>query len=686
VDPLQQKAGGEEPLGPETDEEPGIDVHGNTSVRGEMLPTSLSADDTIRRDPRKRTAWIVRRGRGQVKERRRIVLDRRAPHPKDGFIMIGPTAGGTARHSVGDWVTARQRLLLPAGLLLIGLCYLNGLDSTASYHIDESYYLVSGLTMVETGTYLYPVYEGRPRFQKPILPYWAVSIAYLLLGPGLAAARAPSLVAALLTILLTYRLGCLLWGSRPAALLSALALAANVMFFTFARLSLTDMLLTLMMTAALHFFARWFFEEPRRRVFRTLAVLSMAVAVMVKGPLGLIIPLGTISLFLAWRHGRTAPSLLVGLFSPGSLLLFLLVTLPWPLAMYHRFGDAFLAHVLLRETVDRVGITASSLAWNALRYGWALARYLFPWWLALLPLLFGAARRDGGGAGDDDGGRAQFLWFNIFTVLFLLLFALKTYSFKYLLPLTPAFSLLVGRQLAGCGGATRSPGQPLRAFHRGAAFLMAGVGLAGFALFLAGLRFPEFRGLWPLLLAAISLAGILQAARLRSQGRNDRAAGAVAGTMLLQLSLVAGTILPLLRPDAVSSLGKAHLRPVLRREDRIETVGLDEKKRAWLSIAAARVAAPHLGGPPTARSAESPPMPVAGRTYLVVTEEESGAFLNDARQRYGLVASAQEYRRTSPGRLLQGLRRQTTVEIPKRTFCLLADHAPPVPSPGRPGP
>jgi hypothetical protein len=414
----------------------------------------------------------------------------------------------------------------------------------------------------------------------------------------------------------------------------------------------------------------------------------MAVAVMVKGPLGLVIPLGTIGFFLAWRHGRNAPSLLAGIFSPWHLLLFLLVTLPWPLAMYHRFGEAFLAHVFLRETVDRVGITASSLAGNALRYSWALVRYLFPWWLALVPLLFGAARRRsgwGGGAGAGDGGRAQFLCINIFTVLALLLFALKTYSFKYLLPLTPAFSLLVGRQLAGLGGAARSPGQPLRAFPLGAAILMIGVCLAGIALFLAGLRFPEIGSPWPLLLAALSLAGTLLAAGLRFHGRQSWAAGTVAGTMLLQLSLVMGTLLPLLRPDAVSSLGKGHLRGVLQRDDRVVTVGLDERKRAWLWIAAARVAATPLGDTPAARRGESLPGSAAGRTYLVVREEDLATLLPDARQRYHLVASAREFRRTNVGTFLQGLRREAATAIPKSVYYLLTD-TPPVPPVERAGP
>jgi 4-amino-4-deoxy-L-arabinose transferase-like glycosyltransferase len=580
---------------------------------------------------------------------------------------------------------AGLRLPLAAGLLLIGLCYLNGLGSTASSHIDESYYLLSGLTMVETGNYLYPVYEGRPRFQKPILPYWAVAAAYRILGPDLAAARLPSLACALLTIVFTYRLGLLLWGSRPAAILSALALAANAMFFTFARLCLTDMMLTLTVTAALYFFARWYFEAARRRLFRSLTVLSMAVAVMVKGPIGLLIPLGTIGLFLARRQGRGALSLLAGIFSPGNLLLFLLVALPWPLAMYHRFGDAYLGQVLLRETVDRVGITASSPFVNALRYGWALSRYLFPWWLALLPLPAGAASRRAEAA-VDNGERAQFLLINILTILFLLLFALKTYSFKYLLPLTPAFSLLVGARLAGRGGSAPSPTWPVRAFHRAAGWLMAGVGLAGIALFLAGLRVPEIRSGWPLLLAALSLAGLVRVARLRSGGWYDRAAGTAAGTMLLQLSLVMGTVLPLLRPDAVSALGERHLRGLPMGGDRVLTVGLDERKRAWLSIAAARVAVPSNGYPSAARPGESLPPPATGRSYLVAGGEELAGLSPDARRRYSLLDSAQEFRRTDLAMVYRVLLGEAPPEIPKRTFSLLVERVPPVPPLERLGP
>jgi hypothetical protein len=431
-----------------------------------------------------------------------------------------------------------------------------------------------------------------------------------------------------------------------------------------------------MVTTALYCFARWYFEKPRRRIFRSLAVLSMAVAVMVKGPLGLIIPLVTFGAFLAWRHGRGAPSLLAGFFSPGNILFFLLVTLPWPLAMYYRFGEAYLAHVFLRETVERIGVTATSLTGNALRYAWALVRYLFPWWLALLPFLSEAARRGTGErarVGGEDGGRTQFLLLNIATVLLLLLFVLKTYSFKYLLPLTPAFSLLVGGQLAGHGNAGRSPGQRLRAFHLGAIALIGGVGLAGFGLFLVGFRLPEIRSPWLLHLAVLSLAGIIVSTRLRSRGRHEWAAGAVAGIMLLQLSLLMGTILPLLRPDAVSTLGKVHLKGVLRQEDRIVAVGLDERRRAWLSLAAGRPVDSGLGDQPTSHAGEPPPMPAERRTYLVVRDEELASLPADLRQRYHMAAAASEFRRIDVTSLLLGWKRGTSTEIARRAYYLLIE-------------
>jgi hypothetical protein len=156
--------------------------------------------------------------------------------------------------------------------------------------------------------------------------------------------------------------------------------------------------------------------------------------------------------------------------------------------------------------------------------------------------------------------------------------------------------------------------------------------------------------------------------------------------MLLQLSLVMGTVLPLLRPDAVSVLGKRHLRGVLRGEDRLLTVGLDERKRAWVSIAAARVAVPAAGYPPPARPGGSLPPPAAVRTYLVAGGEELASLSQDARRRYSLLDTAREFHRTDLAVVLRGLRGEAPLEIPKRTFSLLVENLPPPPPQERRGP
>ena len=65
---------------------------------------------------------------------------------------------------------ARGTLLLLLSLPL----YLVGLGHTGLSDPDEPYYAVPAREMMDAGTYLVPLFHGRPWFDKPIFFYWIV--------------------------------------------------------------------------------------------------------------------------------------------------------------------------------------------------------------------------------------------------------------------------------------------------------------------------------------------------------------------------------------------------------------------------------------------------------------------------------------------------------------------------------
>ena len=96
-------------------------------------------------------------------------------------------------------------------MLILGLvCFLTffaGLGRGAIGDSDEAFYAEASREMVASGDWLTPYYNYELRFQKPILFYWLVSIAYKAAGVGEAAARFPAALAGFGLAIITYLVG-----------------------------------------------------------------------------------------------------------------------------------------------------------------------------------------------------------------------------------------------------------------------------------------------------------------------------------------------------------------------------------------------------------------------------------------------------------------------------------------------
>src|SRR5688572_3030423 len=103
--------------------------------------------------------------------------------------------------------------------------------------------------MVESGDWLVPRYRGEPFFDKPPLAYWLMAAAFRAFGFTLGAARLVPVAAALLLLAATAWLGRRLFDGRTGAAASAV-LASTLLFLSFGRVAMSDMLLALWTTLA----------------------------------------------------------------------------------------------------------------------------------------------------------------------------------------------------------------------------------------------------------------------------------------------------------------------------------------------------------------------------------------------------------------------------------------------------
>jgi 4-amino-4-deoxy-L-arabinose transferase-like glycosyltransferase len=90
-----------------------------------------------------------------------------------------------------------------------------------------------------TGDYIVPYFNGAFRFQKPVLNYWLIALAYELLGESEFAARFFAGLAVAGTCVIVYRLGDGMFG-RPAGILAAALLAVAPTIVVLGKLCIPD--------------------------------------------------------------------------------------------------------------------------------------------------------------------------------------------------------------------------------------------------------------------------------------------------------------------------------------------------------------------------------------------------------------------------------------------------------------
>jgi 4-amino-4-deoxy-L-arabinose transferase-like glycosyltransferase len=257
--------------------------------------------------------------------------------------------------------------------------FFSHLGSYGLWEPDEARYAEIAREMATGGSWIIPHLNYVAYVEKPPLLYWLTTISFHIFGINEFAARLPVAISALIGVLATYLFTLRTFGRRRAILAAAI-LATSPIYAVMAQVLTTDMLLTAMVTvASFAFFLHW--REGGRWCW--LAYLAMGLGVMTKGPVGVVLPVLSIVLFLAWnRELRGA----LGRFHviPG-LALTMLIAAPWFVAMTIR-EPGFFDFYFIGEHVRRVFETDYSHSEAFYFYLPVLAIGLLPWSM-LVPFL-----------------------------------------------------------------------------------------------------------------------------------------------------------------------------------------------------------------------------------------------------------------------------------------------------------
>jgi 4-amino-4-deoxy-L-arabinose transferase-like glycosyltransferase len=144
----------------------------------------------------------------------------------------------------------RHQLVLAAVAATVFFVQLGGAHL---WDVDEAIFSQTAREMYDRGDAVVPWFNGQLFAHKPPLLYWLQMAAYEMLGANEWAARLPSALFAVGSVLVTYRLGCLVF-SPVAGFWAALILATNVSFAVIARAATPDSLLVFFSTLAIYVF------------------------------------------------------------------------------------------------------------------------------------------------------------------------------------------------------------------------------------------------------------------------------------------------------------------------------------------------------------------------------------------------------------------------------------------------
>jgi 4-amino-4-deoxy-L-arabinose transferase-like glycosyltransferase len=242
-----------------------------------------------------------------------------------------------------------HRITVPL-LLLAALTFFAGLGRGAITDSDEAFYAESAREMVVSGDWLTPYYNYEQRWQKPVLYYWLTAATYLVTGPTEFGARLWAAMAGLGLVLITAAAGRR-WYDESTGLLAGAIVATNFGYFTMARMALPDLPLTFCITLAIWAAMVSTLESERSpRNFVLLAAVGLGLGFLMKGPVGVVIPLIVILPVLVLERRSIA---LTPIDIVLGFVVFIAVALPWYLAMWWTHGNAYLQSFFVGDNFER---------------------------------------------------------------------------------------------------------------------------------------------------------------------------------------------------------------------------------------------------------------------------------------------------------------------------------------------
>ena len=489
-------------------------------------------------------------------------------------------------------ISRRQRWRHYTLLVAIGLfVFVTNLGGTRLWDVDEAIFSQAAVEMMHRGDWVTPYYNGRLFAHKPPLMYWCQIAAFQALGKTEFAARLFSALFCIGTLLVTYELGRTLFNARTG-LWAGIVLAGCINYVVIARAATPDAHLTFFCTLALLILVRgtrspippidekyathqdnnanpWQPVLPPGWSTYAWSYAVMAIATLVKGPVGIILPMAVWGMFLlieqqaAERRQADSPkntgnpatnthlSVLRAtwefgmwfwrLFSPlyflqtvwrmrplTAVLAVACIAAPWYVLVGQRTHGEFLREFFLVQNVGRASSAMDSHQGPIYYYLIAICIGTFPWCVLFWPAITQLAGRIRHG----DHARASYLLICCWTCVWIGCFSLvATKLSSYIIPAYPAIAIGFAALIDGWLGNTTTI--PFRPWLRRAWITLAVVSIACFIALPIATQILFDGELSPAVLGTIPLIGAIIGWRSSERGQIQSAVLTLAGVSIL---------------------------------------------------------------------------------------------------------------------------------------------------------
>ena len=324
------------------------------------------------------------------------------------------------------------------GLVLLWMLLTSAVFTRAPIPIDETRYLTVAWEMWQRGDFLVPYLNGQTYSHKPPMLFWLMQLGWAVLGFNDGWPRLVGPLVALLDLFLVRQIALKLWPKQiELANQAPWILLASLLWTLFATSTMFDILLTAWVLIAM----LGLLDLLQGRAIKGWLLVAFAIAcgLLAKGPVIFLHIVPTTLLMAVWARADALPFIRLSIGLILAILLGIALALVWALPAAMAGGEEYAGAILWHQTADRAvstNIHKRGLFW----YLPFLPLFLFPW------LFWGRVWQGFRLPGflQDLGVRFCLVWLLATTVLFSVL---PSKQIHYLIPMLPAFALLVARAL-----------------------------------------------------------------------------------------------------------------------------------------------------------------------------------------------------------------------------------------------